>query len=63
MKHLCVAIAVLCALNAQAQNMDILPNKIGLHAGSWHSKPGLNNINPGINAEWRNGLIAGVFYF
>lgn len=57
MKTPALLLALLCA-SAQA---DILPNKVGLHIGSWHSEPGYNNSNPGLNAQWSNGLTAGFY--
>lgn len=57
MKLPALLLALLCA-SAQA---DIIPNKVGLHIGSWHSEPGYNNSNPGFNAQWKNGLMAGFY--
>lgn len=38
------------------------PEKIGIDIGSWHTKPGFNNVNPGAYAVWKGGYIVGAFY-
>lgn len=35
---------------------------VGLHIGSYHEKPGFNNVNPGIYARTSGDQIVGVYY-
>jgi hypothetical protein len=34
---------------------------LGLHIGTWHTDPGLNNTNPGIYAIAPSGLTGGIY--
>lgn len=38
------------------------PEKVGVDIGSWHSKPGFNNVNPGAYAIWKGGYLAGAYF-
>ena len=49
--------ALLLALLAGAAQADT----IGLHVGSWHSRPGYNNVNPGAFYRADDGLTVGAY--
>lgn len=34
---------------------------IGAHIGSWHDKPGFNNVNPGLYYRHDNGATVGIY--
>lgn len=39
----------------------LIPETIGAHAVTWHSRAGFCNVNPGAYAIWGNGLTAGAY--
>lgn len=50
--------ASLLALVSVASHAD---GNIGIHVGSWHSKPGFNNFNPGVYYKSDDGWVIGTF--
>ena len=49
-------IAALCLFCTQAS-----AQTFGLHVGSYHDKPGFNNVNPGAYVRFANGVTAGFY--
>lgn len=54
MKIILSILLMLCSISASADTL-------GLHIGSRHSKPGFNNVNPGLYYKSDSGLTAGFY--
>lgn len=73
MKILLLPLLFFWSTLTHSQSLDLSLNpqpdiRVGLHVGSYHSKPGYNNVNPGVYfrydnlavGTYRNSLIPGV---
>jgi hypothetical protein len=60
MKPLILALAALC-ITASAQDNPLSLHSVGLHTRSWHSAPGFNNDNTGLNLRFKGGWTAGFY--
>jgi hypothetical protein len=60
MKPLFLTLAALC-ITASAQDNPLNLHSIGLHTRSWHSAPGFNNDNTGLNLRFKGGWTTGFY--
>jgi hypothetical protein len=60
MKPLFLTLAALC-ITASAQDNPLNLHSVGLHTRSWHSAPGFNNDNAGLNLRFQGGWTAGFY--
>lgn len=42
--------------------MDLTAVVLGLHLFSFHSAPGFNDVNPGVYAQFDNGVTVGTYF-
>lgn len=60
MKALSIAALSLLLLSDYA-NAELLPETVGLHLATAHSKSGFCDFNPGVYGRWASGFTAGVY--
>lgn len=54
-----LALALLAA--SAGASSPLIPETIGLHGVTWHSRAGFCNVNPGAYGIWSNGLTVGTY--
>lgn len=65
-KNLLSLLLSLLPLAAIAEQ-SVVPSRVGVHLGSYHTSPGFNNVNPGVYLVWSKdeeatGVVVGSYY-